>query len=236
VRIKICGITNPEDGRESASAGADWVGLNFHPESPRCVDLDRASAIIAALPDSVVPVGVFVDRGPAQVAEIAARVGLEVIQLHGDESAKQVGALQRHGLSVVKAFRLGTRDDVARMKSWLADAMGDGNLPDAVLLDASVPGLSGGSGRTVPDDVLALLPALVADDALAAAAVRLILAGGLTPENVAERIERAGGRSVIGMVDVASGVESSPGRKDPGRMSAFVEAARRARRWPGADA
>jgi phosphoribosylanthranilate isomerase len=132
------------------------------------------------------------------------------VQLHGDEPPGCPAALPN--LKVVKAFRLGDASDVRRMVAWLDEAGRLGRTPDAVLVDAYVPGLAGGTGRSIADALLDLLPALP----------RLVLAGGLTPANVAERVARVR----PWMVDVAGGVESAPGRKDPARVAAFIRAAR----------
>ena len=210
VRIKLCGLTRPDEARACALAGADWIGLNFHPASPRRVDLAAAAEIVAALPPSAEAVGLFVDRPPGEVAELAARLGLKVVQLHGREPPEDVLALR--ALRVVRAFRLGDAEAIARMGRYLRRCDELGQAPEAVLADAFVAGQAGGTGRTIAAGVLALLPPLP----------RLILAGGLTPENVAESVARAR----PWMVDVASGVESSPGRKDTARFAAFVRAAR----------
>jgi phosphoribosylanthranilate isomerase len=208
--VKICGLTTPEDAVATAEAGADWIGLNFYPPSPRYVTPDAAAAIVRRLPPTVAPVGLFVDRSPAEVAEVAEEAGLRIVQLHGDEPPEMVAALG--GLRVVKAFRLGDAQAVERMKAYLAETDRLGRPPEAVLVDAFLPGLPGGTGRSVADELLDLLPPLS----------RLILAGGLTPENVGERVARAR----PWMVDVAGGVESAPGRKDPARVAAFVRNAK----------
>ncbi len=210
--IKVCGLTDPGEAAAVAAAGADYIGLNFHPGSPRYVAPELAAAIVAALPDSTVPVGLFVDRPPAEVAEVAMRVGLRVVQLHGDEPPASLAALS--DLLIVKAFRIGSAEGLAAMQAYLDEADRIGRPPDAVLVDAHVPGLVGGTGRTIDDGVMAGLPGHP----------RLILAGGLTPENLRERLAILG--AAPWMVDVASGVESSPGRKDLERVTAFVKAAR----------
>ena len=215
VKVKICGLTSPAEAVRCASAGADWIGLNFHPFSPRRVDPALAAEIVAALPEGCTAVGLFVDRPPAEVAETAERVGLRVVQLHGDEPAEDLLAL-RH-LTVVRAYRLGDLGAVRRMTAHLDRAAALGRSPDAVLIDGYTPGLAGGTGKTIDADILSHLPHFP----------RLILAGGLTPENVAARVARVR----PWMVDVASGVESSPGRKDLGRVAAFIEAARSVSGW-----
>jgi phosphoribosylanthranilate isomerase len=209
-RIKICGVTDPAEARAVEAAGADWIGLNFYPPSPRYVDPPRAGAILDAMADRARAVGLFVGRPAAEIREGARRLGLGVVQLHGDEPPEILPELE--GLTVVKAFRIRDVGSLLELQAFLERALELGRLPDVVLVDAHVPGVPGGTGRGIADDLLPLLPPLP----------RLALAGGLTPENVADRV-----RAVRPwMVDVAGGVEAAPGRKDPGRVAAFVAAVR----------
>ena len=208
VRVKICGVTSVGEALVCARAGADWIGLNFHPSSPRRIDPIVAREIVAALPPSCEAVGLFVDRPPGEVAEVASRVGLSIVQLHGNEPPEDLLTLGH--LRIIRAFRLGDSSAITRMIAYLQRDAELGRVPDAVLIDAYVTGQSGGTGHAIASDLLDELPPLP----------RLILAGGLTPENVAERIAKVR----PWMVDVASGVESSPGRKDPDRVEAFVNA------------
>jgi phosphoribosylanthranilate isomerase len=210
VRIKVCGLTDAAEAVACATAGAHWIGLNFHPASPRSVDPARAAEIRASLPSTVEVVGVFVNRPPGEVAAVAARVGLRIVQLHGDEPVEDLRELGH--LQVVRAFRVRDRAGLDAASAYLARAEALGRPLDAVLVDAYVPGQAGGTGRLIEDDLLGFLPSHP----------RLILAGGLTPENVAGRIAQAA--PCPWMVDVASGVESAPGRKDPARVAAFVRA------------
>ena len=210
VRVKVCGLTRVDEALRCAELGVDWIGLNFHPASSRCVTLDAAAAIVAALPRGCAAVGLFVDREPAAVRATAARVGLEIIQLHGDEPPEDLCAMGN--LTIVRAFRLADASAVARMTAYLSRARALGRSPDAILLDAYVPGRAGGTGHAIPLELLELLPDMP----------NLILAGGLTPENVAERVAL----TRPWMVDVASGVESAPGRKDPEKVAAFLRNAR----------
>jgi phosphoribosylanthranilate isomerase len=210
VRIKVCGLTRPDEALVCARLGADWIGLNFHPGSPRRVDPGAAAEIVAALPAETEAVGLFVDRPPAEVAALADRLNLRVVQLHGEEPPEDLRALA--SLTIIRAFRLSDAAAVARMIAYLRRCEGLGRTPDAVLVDAYVAGQAGGTGQEIASDLLALLPPLP----------RLVLAGGLSAENVAERVARVR----PWMVDVASGVESSPGRKDPERVAAFIRAAR----------
>jgi phosphoribosylanthranilate isomerase len=211
VRVKICGVTCVGDAMACAEAGADWIGLNFHPASPRSVEIARAAEIIAALPASTEPVGVFVDQPPEAVALLAERLGLGIVQLHGQEPVDDLKVLGH--LRIIRAFRIERAAGWAEMTHYLDRAKALGRLPDAVLIDAYIPGLPGGTGATIDEDVLDCVPPLS----------RLILAGGLNPANVAERVARVR----PWMVDVASGVESAPGRKDLARVAAFIAAARR---------
>jgi phosphoribosylanthranilate isomerase len=210
VLVKVCGLTVVDEALACARAGTDWIGLNFHPGSPRHVAESVAMAIVSGLPPGCTPVGLFVDRPPAEVAKTAARVGLRAVQLHGHEPPEDLVAL-RH-LTLVRAFRLGDRAAIDRMMAYLERAARLGRTPDAVLVDGYVAGQPGGTGQTIDPGLLDHLPDLP----------HLILAGGLTPENVAERVARAR----PWMVDVASGVESSPGRKDPARVAAFISSLR----------
>jgi phosphoribosylanthranilate isomerase len=203
-------LTCVDDARACAEAGADWIGLNFHPASPRYVEPARAAEIIAALPASLSAVGVFVDRPAREVAEVAERLGLGIVQLHGQEPLNDLLVLDH--LQIIRAFRLERASAWTEVTDYLARAKSMGRLPDAVLIDAYVAGMAGGTGATIANDVLDRVPPLP----------RLILAGGLTPLNVADRVARVR----PWMVDVASGVESSPGRKDRARVAAFIDAAR----------
>jgi phosphoribosylanthranilate isomerase len=216
VRVKVCGLTEVANALACASAGADWIGLNFHPTSPRSIPVERGAELASALRGQAEPVGLFVDRPIAEVVEIASRVGLGTIQLHGEESPEyllQLSTSLAHPPQIVRAFRLSDPASVDRMVAYL-DRAGDlGCSPFAVLVDAHVPSQSGGTGRSIPREVLDRLPPHP----------RLILAGGLDPSNVADRVALVR----PWMVDVASGVESSPGIKDIDRVTAFIEEARR---------
>jgi phosphoribosylanthranilate isomerase len=214
VRVKICGLTRVDEAVACASLGADWIGLNFHPGSARYVAPEAARAIALALAGPATAVGIFVDRPAAEVAMLADRAGIGVVQLHGDEPPEDL--LELGSLQVVRAFRLERASGWRRVALYLARAEALGRVPDAVLVDAQVPGQPGGTGVVIADEVLDSIPPLP----------RLILAGGLTPENVAERV----GRARPWMVDVASGVESAPGRKDLARVEAFIRAVREAER------
>ena len=205
LRVKICGITNPRDAEAAAEAGADAIGLVFA-ESPRRVTVEQARAILAELPPYVTPVALFVDEPAEVVADTCGQLGIRTVQLHGDEPPDVARALG--GFCVVKAFRIRTEADLAPLEGYPAAAW---------LLDSKVEGRRGGTGVTF-DWTLA---------ARAAKRGRVILAGGLTPDNVAEAVRIAKPYGV----DTSSGVESEPGRKDRARLEAFVAAARGA--WRG---
>lgn len=200
-RVKICGITRPEDGLAAASAGAHAIGLVFHPASPRRVSIAQAQAIVAALPPLVSVVGLFVDAGQEQINDVLRHVPLDLIQFHG---AELPAACRGYGRRYLKALHVRDGADLAAQATAYHDAAG-------LLLDAFVPGVPGGSGRTfdwtaVPAD----LPR------------PLLLAGGLDAGNVAAAIRRVAPWAV----DVSSGVESAPGIKDAARMGAFMQAVR----------
>ena len=213
MKIKICGVTLIEDAARVAAAGADFIGLNFWPRSKRHVDVERAAALAAAVrgagPAAIV--GVFVDAAAEAIAAVHARVGLDVIQLHGAETAADAAAVAAAtGRPVWKAIAAGGPGDLDALDAWPVDAV------DALLLDTPTPE-KGGSGRSF-------------DWSLARAARerhparRLVLAGGLHAGNVAAAIAAVGPWAV----DVASGVEAAPGVKDAARVAAFVAAARAA--------
>lgn len=203
--VKVCGITSVEDGVAAAEAGADAVGFVFWPRSPRRVDPATARRIGEALPPSVVRVGVFVDAPAEEIARVAEDAGLDVVQLHGMESPEDLAALPRRAW---KALRVGPGFAPAEVARYAQRAA-------AILLDTRVEGAPGGTGRT--------FEWRLAREARERAGF-LILAGGLTAENVAQAIAAAAPDGV----DVSSGVESSPGRKDAARLRAFLDAARRA--------
>jgi phosphoribosylanthranilate isomerase len=207
--VKVCGITRVEDGVAAAEAGADAVGFVFWPGSPRRVDVERARRIGDALPGSVVRVGVFVNAGSEALARTAEQAGLDLLQLHGDEAPEALAGLPRPAW---KALRVGPDFSLASALRYEGRAAG-------LLLDSHVAGRPGGSGQRFDWRHVALLRERVRF---------LILAGGLSPENVAEAVAMAQPDGV----DVSSGVESAPGRKDPARLHAFIDAARKAGERP----
>jgi phosphoribosylanthranilate isomerase len=212
VAVKVCGLKSLANALESVSAGARWIGLNFHPPSPRYVEEPVAAQIVAGLPAGVEAVGIFVNRPPAEVRALASRIGLRIVQLSGDEPPEHL--LELGAIQVVRAFALGKSESIERMVAYLERARSLGRAPQAVLVDASVHGKRGGTGHLIDEGLLDALPPLK----------HLILSGGLTPENVGARVRRVR----PWMVDVASGVESASGQKDPARVAAFVRAVRQA--------
>ena len=213
-KIKICGITNVEDGCATAESGADAIGLNFYRASSRYVSPAVATEISQALPSAVKRVGVFVNSSLTEIRQIAEQVGLDYIQLHGDEPVEFIKELSKH--QVVRAIRCQNQDDNSVLQALSSlDTVASGVA--GVLLDAFTPGQFGGTGNQLDwRRVSELIQAWQGQ--------KLILAGGLTAENVTEAIELA---RPFG-VDTASGVEVTPGRKDPQRVSAFVTAAKNA--------
>lgn len=213
-RIKICGVTGVDDALAAVECGADAIGLNFYERSPRFLELAAAEKIAVAVPQGIARVGVFVNAPITQMEDYRAALGLTHLQLHGDEQPELMLELARY--RVIKAFRLGEAG-IGPIVSWLDRSAELGAMPHRCLVDAQRPGEYGGTGQTV-DWRLAAVLAGRSDRA------RWMLAGGLTPDNVAAAIAtvRPGG------VDTASGVELSPGRKDRPRMQAFIAAAKAA--------
>jgi phosphoribosylanthranilate isomerase len=207
VRIKICGITNAADALAAIDAGANFLGFNFYEKSPRHVSEAEAAKIRPRLPKRVEAVGVFVDAPTAEVAALCKSLKLDAAQLHGDESPEIVAEVAR-SFAVWKAFRvdpdflLGTLEEYAEASAFL--------------FDAAHAGQYGGTGRRTDWDVARS----------GAVGHRIILAGGLNVENVAAAVRIVRPYAV----DVASGVESKPGKKDHGRMREFIQEVRRGER------
>ncbi|KJH68072.1 phosphoribosylanthranilate isomerase [Chromobacterium violaceum] len=201
VRIKVCGITRPEDGAEAARLGADAVGLVFYGKSPRNVSIEQARAVIAALPPFVSVVALFVNPAREWVEQVLAGCAVDVLQFHGEESAEFCRSFHRPYL---KAVRVRPGVDLLEAARLYPDARG-------LLTDAFVEGAHGGTGTTFD---WALLP----DDL----PLPLILSGGLDEKNIAEAVRRVRPAAV----DVSSGVEAGKGIKDAARMAAFISGAR----------
>lgn len=203
VKVKICGITNWTDARAAVKAGADFLGFNFYRQSPRFIAPAAALRIIRRLPDAISSVGIFVNEPEAEMLAIAREVGLDFLQLHGDEPPEVVKRLRRTipVIKAVRASRAMRAPDLARFKA-----------ASALLLDGFDRRLRGGTGKRV-DWKLAKR---------AGRKRRIFLAGGLTPENAADAVNEAKPYAI----DVCSGVESRPGKKSAERMKALVQAVR----------
>ena len=201
VKVKICGVTNVADARAVVEAGADAIGVNFWAGSERYVRPREASAVLAEILDPVLRVGVFVDTPRATIERLVAELSLSAVQLHGNESDEDC---RGWSLPVIKAFR------VAELGDRLGGAT-DACPADYILLDSGVGGHLGGTGETFPWQ-----------SAVSVAPGRLILAGGLTPENVAAAVRLVEPWAV----DVAGGVETAPGRKDARKVEEFVRHAK----------
>lgn len=197
-RVKICGLTRPADVQAAAQAGCDAVGLVFHPASPRAVDVITARELTAALPPFVTAVALFLDADADRVVEVVEQVRPHLLQFHGNESPDYCNSF---GVPYIKAISMAS-----------GQPAGFDDYPDAsaLLLDSHAPGGMGGTGQVFDWS------------SLPAQGQRLILAGGLTPENVGEAVRQ--GRPYA--VDVSSGVESSPGIKDNESMQRFIQAVR----------
>lgn len=197
-RVKICGITRPDDGQTAARLGADAIGLVFYAPSPRAVTLTQAQAVVAALPPFVSVVALFVDPAPAEVEQVLAAVPVDLLQFHGDEAPEDC---RRYGRPYIKAIRMRPGLDVVAEAGRYADARG-------VLLDTYDPALVGGTGAAFDwSRVPAGLP------------LPVILAGGLTAANVAQAIKQVRPYAV----DVSGGVEAAKGIKDAALLAAFIK-------------
>ncbi|SDN51868.1 phosphoribosylanthranilate isomerase [Lutimaribacter pacificus] len=209
IRVKICGLTRPEDVDASATGGAAYIGLNFFPKSPRCVSIETARALALRAPAGLAKVALVVDADDATLDRIVAGVPLDMLQLHGRETPERVAEIRaRHGLPVMKAIGIADAADLPRIDLYAP-------VVDQLLIDAKPPEgaiLPGGNGlrfdwRLLQGRKYWQKP--------------WMLAGGLTPGNVAEAVRLTGARQV----DVASGVESAPGVKDAALIRDFVVAA-----------
>lgn len=200
--VKICGLTTVDDTLRCIEAGADAIGLNFWPGSPRSTNIATAKAIVGAAGDRVQLVGVFVDFSVAQIREILMETGIQWAQLHGNETPDQVADLLPRAY---KAIGVKNSSAIELARTFPGEHL---------LLDASVPGLPGGTGRTFDWAVAAVV----------ARERKLTLAGGLDPKNVTKAIQTVNPFRV----DVASGVESEPGQKDPELVRSFIDAAKTA--------
>ncbi len=202
-RIKICGITKPEDALSAISSGADAIGLVFYPASPRAVTVEQAASIIAVVPPFVSVVALFVDETAYRVNQVLSSLSIDVLQFHGDESAKYCEQFNR---PYIKAVRVQAGLD-------LSDACRAHTAARGVLLDAWQAGVPGGTGKTFDWRLAALeLP------------LPVVLAGGLNPDNVSEAMATLQPAAV----DVSGGVELSPGAKDCVKIKQFISAVKTA--------
>ena len=201
VKLKICGITSWMDARRACEAGADFLGFNFYLRSPRYIGPAKARSIIRRLPRGVDAVGVFVNESEDKILKIAGTAGLGYLQLHGDETAAAVARLAR-ALPMIKAVRV--------RESFRLPQLAQFKRASEILLDGFDRGARGGTGKTFNWDVARR----------AKKYGRIFLAGGLTPENVGEAIRVAKPYAV----DVCSGVESKPGKKDPRKLKQLARA------------
>jgi phosphoribosylanthranilate isomerase len=208
VAFKICGLTRPQDVQAAVAAGARYVGFVFFAKSPRNVGIEAARALAAGVPPGVAKVGLVVDPDDAALDALLARVPLDMVQLHGHEPPARVADLhRRHGLPVMKALGIAGPDDLAQIDRY-------SEVADQLLIDAKPPpgaDLPGGNGLAFDWRLLARRKYWTKP---------WMLAGGLTPENVAEAVRLTGAQQV----DVSSGVEAAPGMKDPARMRSFAAA------------
>lgn len=213
MKVKICGLTNNEDATWAINYGADYLGINFYRESPRYVSIDAAAKWVPALPSFAVPIGVFVDAEEKYVASAVAKARLKGIQLHGSETPEQITALKKlleeqgHPVFVMKGFRLKDESVLETLPSFLEAA-------DYFLLDSFVDGQIGGTGTVFNWDLAVKAKEI---------GKPVFLAGGLTPENVGEAVKKVSPFAV----DVASGVERSPRRKDSSKIQAFINNSKR---------
>jgi phosphoribosylanthranilate isomerase len=203
VRVKICGITSIEDALTAVHAGADALGFMFYERSPRRIAMDMAAAIKNALPPFVVRVGVFADA-TENVVRGAALCGLNALQFHGNEPPDFLKKFSP--ITTIKAFRIQNAASLATLPAYNTSAW---------LLDSYTPAQLGGTGNTFNWDLAIQARKLGRP---------IILAGGLTPENVADAVRKVRPYAV----DVSSGVESAPGKKDPAKVAAFIHAAKSA--------
>jgi phosphoribosylanthranilate isomerase len=206
LRVKICGLTTPQDALAAIESGADALGFNFFPGSRRYVPVETAGGWIWELPGNIEKVGILVNPSWAEAKAAAATRGVTALQLHGAETPEFCRQLMEEGIRFEKALCVTGANSLARVPDFFTRTL---------LLDSGGAGEFGGSGQTFPWEI-------ARDFVRANPSIRVVLAGGLTPENVAEAVAMV---RPFG-VDVTSGVEASPGRKDHGRLRAFIAAAR----------
>jgi len=200
IKVKICGITNLDDAQAAFEMGADMLGFNFYPQSPRFIRPEEAIGIIRKLPTFIDSVGLFVNAPLEQIKAVAETGYMNWIQLHGDETPEFCSKVHFSNIRTIKAVRVKSRQDIENAKAFYTYA---------VLLDAFSPDAYGGTGNTFDWTLIKGLPK------------RIFLAGGITPDNVAEAI-----RTGVYGIDVCSGIESSPGKKDHDKMRRLFDVIR----------
>ena len=209
IKIKICGVTNSQDALWAANLGADFVGLNFYAQSPRKVSPKNAGEIVKQLPPFVTCVGLFVNESAASIGKIVKSSGVKAVQLHGDETPEFCMAIKALGVKIIKAFRLQTPLDVSMLAAYEPAV-------DWYLFDYFSPDQVGGTGQTID-------PSWLGDTSLIKKP--WFLAGGLKPDNIESILKQL----KPPMVDVCSGVERSPTRKDYDAMKLFIQKTRSVR-------
>ena len=216
--VKICGIRDAATAESVAKLMPDAIGLNFYSQTPRAVPVEAAAEIVRQLPQEIEPVGLFVNHAVEEIRDICDQCNIRTVQLHGDEPPQLLADLQADNaeLKIIRAYRMGT-EGLDPLAEYIADCDRLNVKIFACLIDARVEGMYGGSGQTVPWD--RVVAEYHQDDW-----PRLILAGGLTPENVSQAVQTV---SPWG-VDVAGGVESTPAGKDLKRVERFITTAREA--------
>jgi len=197
VKVKICGITHYDDAAEAVLLGADLLGFNFYPKSPRYIEPTKAAEIISNLPSFVDVVGVFVNTPAEQIREVIEQCQLNWVQLHGDESPEFCESFQSLNVKTIKALRVKEKQDIKQAENYFTDA---------ILLDAYDPQKYGGTGISFDWNIIGHMNK------------RVFLAGGINPDNAVAAIELG----VYG-IDICSGVEAEPGRKDHKKMAKLFE-------------
>ena len=197
VKVKICGITNYEDAAAAMDMGADLLGFNFYPESPRFVSSEKAVKIISKLPAFIDIAGVFVNARLEQIREVISQCQLDWVQLHGDESPQFCSSFLSLNVKTMKALRVKDQNDIQQAENFFTDA---------ILLDAFNPEKYGGTGLTFDWNIVGHI------------GKRVFLAGGINPDNATEAIKLG----VYG-IDVCSGIEAEPGKKDHKKMRKLFE-------------
>jgi phosphoribosylanthranilate isomerase len=208
VKVKICGITNLEDAKSAAEVGADAIGFIFYKESPRYIPVQKAADIIRAIPPFVLTVGVFVNETPEIIHEAVKRCNLSLVQLHGDETPEFCGSLNLRAIKAIRVFR---EEDLKPIDAFPVEG---------ILVDSYQPGQFGGTGLAINWKILKGISKC--GTGCPPKTRPVILSGGLTPQNVEEAIETVSPYAV----DVSSGVEKEPGKKDREKMKQFIQNAR----------